>query len=100
MTGGERSHSGHARQDTGRLNHLSKTVRKKDLSAAKRQREKREREREGRIGVTIFVSRETRDTLVETRWLPEWSEDDRQAVAQVLQVMVDNLRAVTRDGPG
>lgn len=44
--------------------------------------------------MTIYVSRAVRDVLVDAGRLPTWSEDDRDAVTEALQLAVDDL-AVT-----
>lgn len=72
-----------------------------DPKAAERQRRKRERERDGTIVVSVEVPRRSRDVLVEARWLPEWNEDDKAAVAEAVQILVNGLQpASRRDGSG
>lgn len=72
-----------------------------DPKAAERQRRKRERQRDGTIVVSVEVPRRSRDVLVEARWLPEWSEDDKAAVAEAMQILVNGLQPVSRrDGSG
>lgn len=74
--------------------------RDRDETAAERQRRYRENRRRGAMSVTLVVGRPTRDVLVEARWVREWDEDDREAVQRALQMLVDNLCPVTRDGSG
>lgn len=68
------------------------------MSSAERKRRERERKKRGEIAVRLFVSRQTRDVLTEARWIGEWDEDNREAVENALQMLVDGISPVTRDG--
>lgn len=68
------------------------------MSAAERNALARKRKRNGDVVVPIVVSRKSRGVLVDCRWLGEWDEDNREAIRHAVQVMVDNLEPVTRNG--
>lgn len=70
------------------------------MSAADRQRRRRDRKRAGEIAVTVVVSRRARDVLADARWIAEWDEEDRDAVREAVQRLLDGLQPVTRDASG
>ena len=75
--------------------------RKKARERKRRERERKRRERErDEFGVWIVVSRKSRDVLVDARWLGEWDEDDREAVREAVQKLIDGIAPVTRDASG
>jgi hypothetical protein len=47
--------------------------------------------------VTVAISRQARDALVDAHWLGEWDEDNRKAVSDAVQRLVDGIQPVTRD---
>lgn len=71
-------------------------ARKRNQIAERKQLE-RERKRRGDIVVRVVVSRQARDVLTDARWIGQWDEDDKNAVQQAVQILIDNLAPVTRD---
>lgn len=69
-------------------------------SAAERQRRRRERERNGDILVTVVVRRASREVLEDCRWIREWDADDRNAVQEAVQRLLDGIQPVTRNASG
>lgn len=61
-------------------------------SAAERQRDRRRRQRDGAMVITIEVKPQSRSVFSEARWLREWDEDDPVAVAAAVQRLVDEMR--------
>lgn len=61
-------------------------------SAAERQRDRRRRQRDGAILVTVEIKPGAREVFTAARWIREWDEDSPEAVAAAVQRLVDEMR--------
>lgn len=62
------------------------------MSAAARQRRRTERKRTGALCVTVEISRELRDELIDAGRLRAWDEDSREVVRALMQEIINGLR--------
>jgi hypothetical protein len=66
------------------------------MSSAANSKAYRQRKKDGAVPIRVLVSPEARDVLVDARWLPEWSETDKDAVQEAVQRLIDGIQVGKR----